>query len=181
MDFLDGGNLTLEVKDSFERLFEIFAVGSDATIPAGDYSFREGKVSYRSSKGRSFSGNGSVTFGGFFGGNKTTVDLSALWRLNHHLSFDLFAQRNEVSLPGRAFTADVFGTRVKYAHSTRLFTGAFVQYNAATEEIIANFRVNFIHSPLSDIFVVYSEKRVRSGAEVLDRIFTIKVTKLFAF
>jgi hypothetical protein len=61
---------------------------------------------------------------------------------------------------------------------------AFVQYNEATEELIGNARFNLIHAPLSDIFLVYTERRtLASGAPegVLERGITLKVTKLLAF
>ena len=61
---------------------------------------------------------------------------------------------------------------------------AFVQYNQATDELITNARFNFIHAPLSDLFLVYAERRTFAGDAVqtlLDRGLTLKVTKLVAF
>ena len=60
----------------------------------------------------------------------------------------------------------------------------FVQYNQQTEELITNVRFNLIHAPLSDLFVVYTERRSLADAvtePVLERGITLKVTKLFAF
>jgi hypothetical protein len=181
VEFLDGGNLSCAVDDRFERLFEDFPISTDATVPVGDYHFREESISYSSSGGRPLSGEASVTWGGFYNGNKTTLDLGARWRLDYHLSVDVFGQHNKVSIPGNDFTADVYGARVDYAYSTHLFANAFVQYNVAGEELVMNLRFNYIHSPLSDLFLVYNERRDMTGGGVLDRIFTVKVTKLFAF
>lgn len=181
MEFEDGGMLTLQVNDRFERLFEPFQVHPEAAIPAGSYGFREGSVSFRSSKGRPLSGTVGVTWGGFYSGEKTTLEVSALWRVDHHLSFDIFAERNAVSLPDVDFSADVLGGRVNLAATTRLYLSAFLQYNAAAEEMVSNFRVNFIHSPLSDLFWVYTERRSTAGLGVFDRIFTVKVTKMLEF
>jgi hypothetical protein len=50
---------------------------------------------------------------------------------------------------------------------------------------VTNLRFNLIHAPLSDIFLVYQERRDLDTAlvepTVLDRLLTLKVTKLFAF
>jgi hypothetical protein len=181
VEFLDGGMLRVEVNDWYERLFSDFVITGDAVVPVGEYSFQEKRISFQSSKGRPLSANVGVTWGGFFNGDKTTYDLSALWRFDRHLSLDLFAQRNEVSLPDTDFTADVFGTRINLAVTTHLYLSAYVQYNAATEEVVSNFRFNFIHSPLSDLFVVYTERRHTEGLGVLDRVFTVKLTKMFEF
>jgi hypothetical protein len=92
-----------------------------------------------------------------------------------------------IDLDGDPFTVDVYSARVDYAYSTRLLSGAWVQYNDATGEMVTNVRVNFIHAPLSDLFLVYSERRDLTPADsgltdvLLDRRVTLKVTRLFAF
>ncbi|MBI4539119.1 MAG: carbohydrate binding family 9 domain-containing protein [Gemmatimonadetes bacterium] len=181
VELLDGGSLNFEYVDQFERLFRAFRISSDATIPVGAYDFWEARASYQSSKGRPFSGRVSVARGDFYSGDRTTLGLGALWRVNYRLSFDLFAERNDVSLPGNAFTADVVGTRIDYAYNTRLLASAFVQYNAAADQVVTNLRFNFIHAPLSDLFLVYTERRDLAEGRVLDRVFSAKLTKLVAF
>ena len=88
-----------------------------------------------------------------------------------------------MSLPDTSFTADLYTARVKYAYSTTLYFGAFVQYNADADQVVTNLRLNFIHAPLSDFFLVLTERRDVSpgGRGVLERFVTAKVTKLFAF
>ena len=46
---------------------------------------------------------------------------------------------------------------------------------------VTNLRLRFIHAPLSDLFLVYTERRDVKDNVVLDRVVTAKVTKLFAF
>jgi hypothetical protein len=106
---------------------------------------------------------------------------SVVWRPSAHLGFDLGADHNVIDLEGDPFTVDVYSVRVDWSYSTRFLTGAWFQYNDATDELITNVRVNFIHAPLSDLFVVLSERRDWSGGEVYDRRFTVKFTRLFAF
>lgn len=65
-----------------------------------------------------------------------------------------------------------------------MFFLAFVQYNESTDEVISNVRANLIHAPLSDIFLVYSERRSLASdisSRLLERGLTLKVTNLFAF
>jgi len=181
VDFRDGGSFRAAYTDRFERLEEDFDVRAGATVPAGDYGFAETKVSYQSSAGRRFSGSVEVTSGGYFSGDRTSVGLGALWRVSPHLAFDLLADRNRITLPDTAFTADVYGGRINWALSTRFLTTAFVQYNAQSDVVFTNLRVNFIHAPLSDLFLVYTERRRVEGGEVLDRLLSFKVTKLVSF
>ena len=181
VQFGDGSTLGLEFNDRFERIFEPFRVGSSDTVPVGVYDFRDGTIGYESSAGRAISGALRVGGGGYFGGSRQSVGLAGLWRASPHLSVDLSVDHNRVRLTDDAFTADVLGGRVNYAYSTRLFGSAFVQYNAAQEQLVSNLRVNFIHAPLSDLFLVYTERRDMAAGEVVERLLTAKVTKLVAF
>ncbi|NJD18327.1 MAG: hypothetical protein FIA95_03465 [Gemmatimonadetes bacterium] len=179
--FRDGGTFSASYTDRFERLDEDFRVRPGAVVAAGDYGFHEAKASYKSSAGRPFSGTVSLTTGGYYDGDRTSVGLGALWRPNRHVGFDLFVDRNEITLPGASFTADVYGGRVNWALSTRFFTTAFVQYNAETDEVFSNLRVNFIHAPLSDVFLVYTARRAAGSGKVIDRLVSFKITQLVGF
>ena len=180
-DFLDGSRATVAVQRTFERLFDPFTVLPEATIPVGDYTFTNVSLQAHSNSGRPFSGRLNLSRGGFFNGTRRSVRASMLWRANYHLSLDLFAEHNRIGLDGEDFDADLFGGRFRYAFSTRLFASAFVQYNRATEQLVTNVRLNLIHAPLSDVFLVFSERRDVGAGDVLERAVTLKVTKLFAF
>ena len=181
VSFLDGGRLSMHYADRYELLREPFRVATDGMIPAGEYDFGSGEVQYRSSPGRALSGFFGVGGGGFFHGNRTSVSGGLLWRPNHHLSVDLTATHNNISLPEGAFTADVFGGRVDYGFSTKLFASAFVQYNAAEEQFVTNVRFNYLYSPLSDIFLVYTERRDLDAGRTVERVLAAKVSKSIGF
>jgi hypothetical protein len=184
--FLDGGSFTAEAKDRYERLDEDFDL-SGGTVPAGRYGFREGSLSYMSNAARSVSGELRVGGGGYFQGDRRSFGGNVVWRPSRHIGFDLGADHNVIDLTGDPFTVDVYSARIDYSYSTKFLTGAWVQYNDATGELVTNVRVNFIHSPLSDLFLVYSERRDLEPSDngvsdlLLDRRITIKLTKLFAF
>ncbi len=68
-----------------------------------------------------------------------------------------------------------------YAFSSRTFLNTFIQYNADRNQLSTNIRFNIIHHPLSDIFVVFNERRDTITGEVLDRGVVFKFTNLFNF
>ena len=179
--FRDGGQLTSQLSDHFEAVEEAFPVAGHGEVPAGDYDFRDAAVTYTSNAARPLSGEVGVSGGGYYNGNRTSVTVSGAWRPSRHFALDLQAQRNQISLPGNAFSADVFGARFDFAGSRRLFLSSFFQYNAASDEVVTNIRLNFIHAPLSDIFLVFSERRGAESGVVLERGLTLKGTKLFSF
>jgi hypothetical protein len=178
--FLDGGSLALTTTDRFEGLDEDFTL-SQGIVPAGRYDFREASLSYRTSAARKLSGDARVSGGGYFQGDRRSFGGSLVWRPSAHFVFDLGADHNVIDLTGQSFTVDVLSGRVDYAYSTKLFLGAWLQYNDATGELVTNVRLNFIHSPLSDLLLVYAERRDTGSGTVLDRRLSAKLTKLFAF
>ncbi|MBI4539199.1 MAG: carbohydrate binding family 9 domain-containing protein [Gemmatimonadetes bacterium] len=181
VEMLDGGAIDLQHNEQFERLVEPFRVRSGSVVAPGDYTFRETSVSYTSSRARSFSANTRLQLGGFYDGERTALELGAIWRPTYRWSISVSADHNAVRLPDSRFTADVYSTRVKYSHTTHFHTSAYVQYNKATEQLVTNLRLNFIHAPLSDFFVVYTERRDWREQVVLERGVTLKFTRMLAF
>ena len=183
--FLDGSVLSLKYEDTFERLTTVTPIAG-VDVDAGDYPFRAHSVSYRSSGERMISGTVGYSSGGFYDGNRTSVNGNLQFRPSHHLAFDFGMQRNALELAGQDFSADLYSGRIRYAFSKKMFVMGFVQFNESTEELVSYLRLNVLHAPLSDIFVVFSERRnvangLFSGATVVDRMVTAKVTRLIAF
>lgn len=179
--FRDGGVLNLRYNDQRELLEQPFLRGG-VTIPVGDYHFRTASASYQTSEGRMLSGNAGISGGGYYDGTRLSLNGGVSWQPDYHLTLDASATHNAVTLPDTSFTADLYTARVKYAYSTTLYFGAFLQYNADVEQLITNVRVKLIHAPLSHLFLVLTERRdVRPGGKVLERLVTVKLTRLFAF
>jgi len=178
LDFHDRSTLNFGWTRTFERLAAPFRVRDDVSIPAGDYTFSTGSATYRSSQGHALSGNLGVSGGGYWDGTRWTVSGGLRWQPDRHLVLDLDATHNSVAVQDTSFTADLFGARLQYAWTTTLNFSAFVQVNADTDEMVTNLRADFIHAPLSDLFLLYTERRSLSGSGVLERFLTVKVTRL---
>jgi hypothetical protein len=179
--FRDGGTLSLRLDDVRELLDQPFDVRPGVTVPAGDYHFREAAAGYNASEGRMISGSVGVSGGGYYQGSRFSVNGSVSWQPDYHLTLDASVARNAVSMEGTEFTADLYTARVRYAYSTSIYLAAFVQYNADTDQVVTNLRLNVIHAPLSDFFLVFTERRDVAANALMERVVTAKVTKLFAF
>lgn len=179
--FADRSSLNLGWSERFERLDAPFNVRPGTSIPVGDYRWSEGSSRYSSSQGRALSTTVSVTAGGYYGGTRRSVSGSLRWQPGARLTVEGAASHNGLSVQGSDFNADLYSARVKYAWSTRLYFGAFLQYNADIEEVVTNLRAQLVHAPLSDLFLLFTERRSTGGEEVLERFLTLKVTRLLAF
>ena len=141
------------------RLDEAFDLDHRVTVPPGHYSVRHLSFSARSSSSRPFVATAEANVEDVYGGRIATVGGTLRAAPGSHLTLGLGFTRNRVDLPGGAFTADIGSLRATYAFSTRLFVSAFVQHNRLDRRLLANFRLDFVHRPGSDLFVVFNEER----------------------
>jgi hypothetical protein len=184
-------NDSRNVVDAWEGVLRAKTIVSDTawtveifpgdTIRAGAYSWREGTAGYTSSGAYALSGNVRVTTGDFYDGSRTSLALGSTWRPRYDVLMELVLQRNMVDLPQGSFDADVAGLRLRYSWSTSLFGMAFVQYNAESKQVVTNARINFRYAPMSDEFLVYTDRRNQRTDVTNERSIAIKATKLVAF
>ncbi len=180
--FDDGSRSTLKYEHLFERLFEPFGVSrSELSVGVGDYQTQAVAFSHRTSPARILSANVSVSHGGYFDGTQTSYGGGGVWHPIPHLALEATLTRSEISLPDGDFVADLAGLKVSLNPTTALQRNAFVQYNGLTDEVVSNLRVRFIHAPLSDLYLVYSERRAVDGDVDPERSIAVKVTRLLAF
>ncbi|MEQ9401501.1 MAG: DUF5916 domain-containing protein [Longimicrobiales bacterium] len=180
-DFADRSRLDFAFTNRFEYLDRSFSPNAGTVIPVDDYDWSEGSVRYSSSQAQAFSGSVNVSGGGYYGGRRVTVSGSTRWQPTAAFIVETSATHNSVEVQGDSFSADVYATRARYAFSTRFYLGAFVQYNAARDELVSNLRAQLIHAPLSDLYLLFTERRSTALDTVLERFVTLKATRLLAF
>ena len=178
----DGSRSSLTYEHSFERLFEPFQVSrSNLSVGVGDYQTQAVAFSHRTSQARILSANVSLSHGGYFDGNQTSYGVGGVWNPNRYIALEATFNRSEISLPDGDFVADISGLKMLLNPTTDLQMNAFVQYNGITDEVVSNLRFRFTHAPLSDLYLVYSERRTAGGSGDPERSIAVKVNRLLAF
>lgn len=176
-----GESVSVTMNDRFERLARPFTIASGVVLQPADYDFRDLVVSAESSSSRPLTGRVQLGHGAFWSGTRTSLSTRAAWRPRYDLFTELSLERNQVDLPEGAFQADVARGAVRYAWSTRLSGSAFLQYNRQTEQWVANARMGFRHAPMSDVFLIFTQRN-RTGMDgPQERSVALKVTRLLAF
>ncbi len=155
LGFQTGDALNFEVSERFERL-EAPAAIQGRTLPAGDYTFRFLSGGARTNDSRTLSGNVSWSVGDFWSGTRTGLGGGVTWKSGPRLTLGLGLEHNDVSfpVPGGDFTTNVLSLDVLAAASRKLFANALVQWDDVSNTLQANVRVDWIHTPGSDLFVV---------------------------
>jgi len=173
--------LKFAVNDWFDRLDQPFTPFAGRSIPVGSYAFRNAQVTYTSTQRYPIYGSAGLTVGDYYDGTRQAYNGGVTWRPRYDLSFEGTFQRNDVALKSGRFLADLAGVRVKYAWSTTLFGSTFFQYNSQTNTVVTNARLAWRYAPLSDVFLVYTERQDTMTSIRNERTIALKVTRMIAF
>ena len=155
-EFKTGDDIGFEVKNTTENLDVGFFLQGEE-IPDGDYTFTSFQISMRTSSSRMIGARTQVEFGEFYNGTRRGFSIDATARPNAQFSIEPFIEFNRITLPDAEFDANAFGTRVSYSFSTTLFTKLFTQWSTDRDILSANFLINYIYRPGSDIYLVFDQ------------------------
>lgn len=188
IQFQNNSRINFSVNQNFDRLVNEFLIrsirqghSSDLPIAPGDYKYREQSLRFNTNRSRKISGNGNVSLGEFWNGRRKSFGGGLGLTPNHHVNVDLDYSYNRVNLPNGSFSTTLVGARFLYGFSPRAFLNAYFQYNADTRQVSSNIRFNIIHHPLSDLYLVYNDRRNTLNGESIERAFIVKLTNLFNF
>jgi hypothetical protein len=190
VEFSDASTVQFGVVNDEEALTAPFrpqGIPAGSVIPAGRYHFNSGEVSYTGSNARRLAFNGEYRFGEYYNGTRTGFTAGGRVRASAKLATTLSVSRDVIDLPGGVtFNTNLASVRVDASFSTRMFLNAFIQYNSVTRQVASNIRYQFIHHPLSDLFLVYNDTRFRDTgpfgiAQPPSRAVILKLTHLLSF
>ncbi|MDE3156026.1 MAG: carbohydrate binding family 9 domain-containing protein [Acidobacteriota bacterium] len=183
--FNNGGYTEVAFTPQFQALATPFTIhpGSPA-IPAGRYGWDEYQALLNSDPSRALSFNVTVTTGGLWSGTQRTVSAGLTLRASYHFMASLSLQRTaaHLHLPETQFVTDLWTLSTNYSFTRNMFLGSLIQYFQDLGQMNMNIRFNFIHHPLSNLYLVYNEERVTTP-EVLTpgRGLILKFTQLMSF
>ena len=173
--------LSMLVSDQFDRIEQTFTLVPGRTVAPGAYQWREGTVKYSMAPGSRLLGTVNATVGDFYTGTRRSAGGGLTLRVSPSLGIETTYQRNAITLTSGDFVANLAGLRMRYAWSTTLLGSAFVQYNTQTRSFSTNARVNWRWAPLSDLFLVYTDRRDSESWAQNERSIALKVTRMLAF
>lgn len=139
--------------------YPIDITGNSGNLAARRYQFNEGRLTFISDRRQPFFYSVGSTFGGFYSGNKITVEAEANLRVQPKAIFSLSYRRDDIQLPSPNLntTLSLIGPKIEYNFTKKWFSTLFVQYNTQSENMNINARIQYRFAPMSDLFIVFSE------------------------
>jgi hypothetical protein len=181
-EWRSGWELHTGVNFRREGVLEAFEIYPGIFVPPGTYDWAEAQLVGRTNQGAPLSLETRVFIGGFFGGDRVSIDTQLRGRIGESFNAYVEHERNDVSVPDGDFVVDLVRFRLSYSFSTRLYVQALVQYNSLIDNWSTNLRFGWLQAANSGLYVVYNENRdPRSGIGVglRDRSFTVKYSHTF--
>lgn len=157
-DFNRRDRIGFEFEQQFERLDQSFFIRPDAEIPADTYTFSQFELSGETDSSRRLFTGGRVSTGTFFNGNRTDLNASVGFRQSQYLVLEGDIRHSIIDLPiaNGEFDATTLSLSILGAVNRDLFARALIQYDNFSRDLQANIRVNWIHTPGSDLFFVFN-------------------------
>ena len=186
VDFNRRDAIAVSVERQFERLEDAFAIRPDVVIPADDYTFTQVGLRGETDSSRPVFVQARASAGGFFDGDRFDVGGTLGWRQSQHLVLEGSLDRSAIDLPAGSFDATTVSLSVLGALNRSLFARSLIQYDNFSRDLQANIRVNWIHTPGSDLFFVFNTAYSLPGedpfevrnAVLRDRAAVLKLTYL---
>jgi hypothetical protein len=140
-----------------ENLTEPFEIHDGVVIPEGEYWFSRYELQFGTFQGRRAYGFLFCQWGDYYTGTRTEWFIRSVVRFNRHVSMSCDCTRNTINLAQGDFTVNEFGSRMEMAVSPDLFGSVFGQWNSDDNEILLNFRLNWIPKIGTNFFFVVNE------------------------
>ncbi|HEY6362380.1 MAG TPA: DUF5916 domain-containing protein [Vicinamibacterales bacterium] len=183
LNFQDGTFFEAGVNPNVEVIKTPFTINSarGVRVNPGRYEFDEYFILVNSNTSAPAAMGARYSIGEFYDGYRRSYALGPSFRLNESLNAALNVQVQDVELSTGDYVSTFITGRVNYNFNTKMFVNALLQYNTDSRQWSSNLRFNVIHRPLSDIFLVYNERRDERSGDLLDRAIVAKMTYLMAF
>ena len=183
--FNGGGLIEYSVNGEADTLARPFRINRRFDpIPAGFYDWTTHLIKIQTDASRILSANLDVGRGGLWNGRQQSLIPLVKFRPSYRFSISAGLSRNKIDLdPIHAhFVQSLWTFRGNYSFNRNMFLDALVQYDRDQRLRNTNVRFNFIHRPLSDLYVVYNEQKIDTPeAPAAGRSLVVKFTRMMSF
>jgi len=155
------------------------------SIGQDDYYYTRQRVNFNSDRSAKFSASASLEWGGFYNGQRTSVEAGLRFVPIPHVALTVDYEFNDLKELGRLkedLRTHLTTAGARFALNPRLQLSAFYQYNTFDEQGRWNVRGSWEYQPLSFIYLVFNDTRINRLENPFDeQQFISKITFLKQF
>jgi hypothetical protein len=131
----------------------------DVPLPADNYKFNFGEVSYESDQRSLLNFSSGVLYGSFYNGTRGQIRVGLKYRIQPWGNFAVMCIYNNLKFPDPYGSAEFVNItpRIDFNFSRNLFWTTFMQYETQGDNFNINSRLQWRFKPMSDIYLVYTD------------------------
>ncbi|MFZ1750055.1 MAG: DUF5916 domain-containing protein [Saprospiraceae bacterium] len=153
---------------------------SGVVVKKETYKHKELQVVVMTNQNKAVSFNTQMNIGGYFGGNRIATRTSIKARIGDKFASAITLNHNDLDLPNGSLTAFVFGTRLSYSFTPRMFVQSLIQYNNRSKITSVNARFGWLQNANNGLFVVFNIVKDQTFEETLStESIRVKYTRSF--
>ena len=149
-------------------------------LPANNfYSYTDYEIAYSTPDKNLLSVKTKVNFGGFFNGNKFSINNELNFRVQPYFNTSLKINYDSIELPEPYPSKDIWliSPKFQFTFNKKTFWTTYVQYTNQSENLGINSRLQWRFAPLSDLYLVYNDNYFTTGSiEPQFRSINLKLT-----
>lgn len=184
VEWINRSILQADVRETFIKLQVPYDPTNSGGIPlAANEKFRWSELgsTFTSDIRKPFNFLISSRYGGYYNGNKWTVNGEIYYRVQPYGSLAIISSYNDVRLPDPYSSARfiLIGPRLDLTFTDKIFFTSFVQYNNQIDNLNLNLRFQWRFAPVSDLYIVYTENSFPADHTIRNRGLVFKVSYWF--
>jgi hypothetical protein len=132
-------------------------------IPLGDYYYTRQRIRGNTDQSAKFSVSGSLDWGGFYNGRRTTVTGGLRYAPSVHAALTFDYEHNDLRRVGedrQQLSTNLYTGGVRLALNPRLQLSVLYQYNSFDGQGRWNVRGSWEYYPLSFVYLVFNDRRI---------------------
>ncbi len=156
-----------------------FEISPGVIIPPGTYRNAEIDWRFNTDASRALQFVSTLTVGGFYSGNQRSFSTTVNARRGSAARGSVIWRRSDVNLPQGDFVTNLLQTRFNYSFTPFINFQSLIQYNDRTNNWSGNFRLGWLNTAGTGLFVVYNETQGLEGLGPISRSFIVKFSRQF--
>lgn len=145
------------------------------------YRYSNVELQLRTNQAYQFSLDSQVSFGEFYNGTRTSLNLQLNYRFPPKVNLSMLVDFNRIQLPKPYSSADLWliSPKIDVSFTKNLFWSTLVQYANQSDNLGINSRLQWRYAPLSDLYLVYNDNYFVNDFEPKYRSINLKLSYRF--
>ncbi len=161
-DFRSGDFLLISIDPQRERP-ESFELRPGITIPEQSYEYNHTNIIFVSDVRRPVSGEFDLLWGGYYGGRRTSLDLSLTMAPGEGIKIGLGWEVDWIRLPQGDFSSQILNADVSWSYNNQLQLQGLFQWDKEENLSAANLRLSWEYHERSWFYFIVNPAHQRDG------------------